>query len=135
MVEEPGTPTSRKRAHELLQAEIAELSSDESEGEIADLPFKTMGQLKRYLDNRQRKIQQTMDRLEKAFPGNSVLRVQFAGILYLTTTLLAGTTSQAAADKPDKTAHSLGVQSDTSIPPLDPKRLITSKVCHAFRDV
>ncbi len=86
MVEEPGTPTSRKRAHELLEAELAELSSDESEGEIADLPFKTMGQLTRFLDKRQHHIQQTMDRLAKAFPGNSVTRVLNAGKSFLTTT-------------------------------------------------
>jgi hypothetical protein len=37
MVEEPGTPSTRKRAHEQLEAEIDAVGSDESEGEITDL--------------------------------------------------------------------------------------------------
>ena len=79
MVEEPGTPRTRKRAHEQLEAEIDALGSDESEGEITDLPFKNVGQVTRFLDKRQLQIQRTMDRIEKAFPGNSVSRVQNAG--------------------------------------------------------
>ena len=86
MVEEPGTQTSRKRAHEQLKAELDEVGSDESEGEITDLQFKNVGQVTRFLDKRQRQIQQTMDRIEKAFPGNSVSRVQNAGLSYLTKT-------------------------------------------------
>jgi hypothetical protein len=79
MVEEPGTPRTRKRAHEQLEAEIDALGSDESEGEITDLPFKNVGQVTRFLDKRQLQIQRTMDRTEKAFPGNSVSPVQNAG--------------------------------------------------------
>jgi len=80
MVEEPGTPRTRKRAHEQLEAEIDALGSDESEGEITDLPFKNVGQVTRFLDKRQLQIQRTMDSIEKAFPGNSVSRVQNAGL-------------------------------------------------------
>ena len=80
MVEEPGTPRTRKRAHEQLEAEIDALGSDESEGEITDLPFKNMGQVTRFLNKRQRQIQQTMDQIEKAFQYNSVSQVQNAGL-------------------------------------------------------
>ena len=80
MVEEPGTPTTRKRAHKQLEAEIDALGSDESEGEITDLPFKYVDQVTRFLDKRQLQLQRTMDRIEKAFPGNSVSRVQNAGL-------------------------------------------------------
>jgi hypothetical protein len=80
MVEEPGTPSTRKRAHEQLEEEMDALGSDDSEGEITDLPFKNVGQVTRFLDKRQLQIQRTMDRFEKAFPGNSVTRVQNAGL-------------------------------------------------------
>ena len=70
MVEEPGTPRTKKRDHEQLEAEIDALGSAESEGEITDLPFKNMGQLTRFLNKRELQIQRTMDRIEKAFPGN-----------------------------------------------------------------
>ncbi len=86
MVEMSGTPTSRKLAHEQLKAEIDELGSDESEAEITDLPFKNVGQVTRFLNKRQRQIQQTMDRIEKAFPGNSVSQVQNAVLSYPTPT-------------------------------------------------
>ena len=68
--------TEYKWAHEQLEAEIDALGSDESEGEITDLPFKNVGQVTRFLDKRQLQIQRTMDRIEKAFPGNSVSRIQ-----------------------------------------------------------
>jgi hypothetical protein len=45
MVDEPSTQSTRKRAHEQLEAEIDALGSDESEGEINDLPFKYVGQV------------------------------------------------------------------------------------------
>ncbi len=45
MVEVPGTPSTKKRAHEQLEAEIDALGSDGPEGEITDLPFKNVGQL------------------------------------------------------------------------------------------
>ncbi len=82
MVVEPGTPSTRKRVHEQLEAdsEIDALGSDESEGEITDLPFKNVGQVTRFLDKRQFEIQRTMDSIEKAFPGNSVSQVQNAGL-------------------------------------------------------
>ncbi len=86
MVEEPGKLTTRKRAHEQLEAELDELGSDESEGEITDLQFKYVGQVTRFLDKRQRQIQQTMDRIEKAVPGNSVSQAQNAVMSYLTPT-------------------------------------------------
>ena len=79
MVEEPGTPSTRKRAHEQLEAEIDALGSDESEGEISDLPFKNVGQVTRFLDKQQLQIQPTMDRIEKAYPGNSMSQEQNAG--------------------------------------------------------
>jgi hypothetical protein len=79
MVGGPGTPSTRKRAHEQLEAEIDALGSDESECEISDLPFKNVGHVTRFLGKRQLQIQRTMDRIEKAFPGNSVSPVQNAG--------------------------------------------------------
>ena len=79
-VEEPGTPRTRKRDHEQLEAEIDALGSAESEGEITDLPFKNVGQVTRFLDKQQLQIQGTIDRIEKAFPGNSVSQVQNAGL-------------------------------------------------------
>ncbi len=51
MVEEPGTPSTRKLAHEQLEAEIDALGSDESEGENTDLQFKNVGQVTRFLVN------------------------------------------------------------------------------------
>jgi hypothetical protein len=124
-------------------------------GEINDLPFKNVGQVTRFLDKRQLQIQGTMNRIEKAFPGNSVSQVQNAGLSYLTQTHLAGTASRVAdkQDKPDKPARSRNsgrrnlrqealdstdddaVLADASIPPLDPKRLMMSKVCQASRNL
>jgi hypothetical protein len=106
---------------------------------ITDLPFKNVGQVTRFLNKQQRQIQQTMDRIEKAFPGNSVSQAQTAVLSDLTPTHLAGTTSRVA-DKQDQPARSLNrrsrnlgqealdstddddVLADASIPPLDPKR-------------
>ena len=79
MVEEPGTPSTKKLACEQLEAEIDALGSNESEGEITDLPFKNVGQVTRFLDKRQLQIQRTMDRIEKAYPGNSISQEQNAG--------------------------------------------------------
>ena len=79
MVEEPGTLSTRKQAHEQLEAEIDALGSAESEGEITDLPFKNVGQVTRFLDKRQLQIQRTMDRIEKAIPGSSISQEQNAG--------------------------------------------------------
>ncbi len=111
-----------------------------------------MGQVTRILDKQQRQIQQTMDRIETAFPGNSVSQAQNAALSYLTPTHLEGTASRVAI-KPDKPARSLNsrrrnlrqkaldstddddVLADASIPPLDPKRLMTSKVWKASRDL
>ncbi len=75
MVEMPGTSTSRKRLNQQLEAEIDELGSEQSEAEITDLLFKNVGQVTRYLNKLQRQIQQTMDSIERAYPGNSVSKV------------------------------------------------------------
>jgi hypothetical protein len=155
MVEETGTPSTRMRAHEELEAETDALGSDESEGKITDLPFKNVGQFTRFLDKRRLQIQRTMDSIEKAYPCNSVSQEQNAGLSYLTPTHSTGTASRVAdkQDKPDKPARSRNsrrrnlrqealdstdnddILADASIPPLDPKRLMTSKVCQASRDL
>ncbi len=72
MVEMPGTPTSTKQLNQQLEDEIDELGSDQSDAEITDLPFENVGQVTRFLNKWQHQIQQTMDRIKKAFPGNSV---------------------------------------------------------------
>ncbi len=85
MMEMPDTPTSRKRLNQQLEAEIDEFGSEQSEAEITDLNL-NVEHVSRFLNKWQHQIQQTMDRIEKAFPCNSVSQVQNALLSYLTPT-------------------------------------------------